>query len=100
MKFILFQTLKLFYHAYQEEYKEEKPFLGNLAENEHVTGALTLHHLKVPYIMYRVHRHYTSMLLNETAQVVYGCKVVQYIRWFGCFCHSKKISELSLTCKV
>ena len=80
MKFILFQTLKLFYHAYQEEYKEEKPFLGNLAENEHVTGALTLHHLKVPYIMYRVHRHYTSMLLNETAQVVYGCKVVQYIR--------------------
>ncbi|CAK8690721.1 unnamed protein product [Clavelina lepadiformis] len=62
------ETLKLFYHSYQEEYKEEKPFLGNLAENEHVSKALTLHHLKLPYIMYRVHRHYTSLMLNSTVQ--------------------------------
>ena len=63
------QTLKLFYHSYQEEYKEEKPFLGNLAENDHVSGALTLHHLKVPSIMYKVHRHYVSLQLNDTIQV-------------------------------
>nr|CAB3230901.1 chondroitin sulfate synthase 1-like [Phallusia mammillata] len=62
------ETLKLFYHSYQEEYTEEKPFLGNLAENDHVSRALTLHHIKVPYIMYRVHRHYTSLLLNSTIQ--------------------------------
>nr|XP_002131640.1 chondroitin sulfate synthase 1-like [Ciona intestinalis] len=62
------ETLKLFYHSYQEEYTEEKPFLGNLAENDHVNKALTLHHIKVPYIMYRVHRHYTSIMVNATVQ--------------------------------
>lgn len=64
------ETLKLFYHSYQEEYTEEKPFLGNLAENIHVEKAITLHHVKVPYIMYKIHRHFTSMLLNSTSQAI------------------------------
>ncbi|XP_039255797.2 chondroitin sulfate synthase 1-like [Styela clava] len=64
------ETLKLFYHSYQEEYTEERPFLGNLAENVHLQKAITLHHVKVPYIMYKIHRHFTSLLLNSSTQEI------------------------------
>lgn len=64
------ETLKLFYHSYQEEYTEEKPFLGNLAENVHVEKAITLHHVKLPYIMYKIHRHYMSLLLNASTHSI------------------------------
>lgn len=68
------QTASLFYHAYQEEYKEEKPFLGNLFDNDHVQPSLTLHHLKVPRIMYLVHRHFNAITQRSTAQVCYAFK--------------------------
>lgn len=74
--------MKLFYHSYQEEYTEEKPFLGNLAENKHIEQAITLHHVKVPYIMYRIHRHFAIGKLNESLYDINQLKSkLQYINY-------------------
>jgi len=43
--------------------------MGILKENVHVDRALTLHHLKLSYIMYKVHRHYNMLQLAESDQV-------------------------------
>jgi len=52
------ETLKLFYHSYSTHYTEDRPFQGNLPENEFLDSAVTLHYLKLPHIMYSVHRYF------------------------------------------
>ncbi|XP_077988475.1 chondroitin sulfate synthase 3-like [Glandiceps talaboti] len=62
------EFLDLFYHAYDQDFKEEKPYTGSLQNNQHVERALTLHYAKEPHIMYRLHRYYVTQQLNKVTQ--------------------------------
>ncbi|XP_019641054.1 PREDICTED: chondroitin sulfate synthase 1-like [Branchiostoma belcheri] len=61
---------ELFYHAYEEEFSEDRPFTGNLQKNRHLVKSLTLHHMKDPHVMYQVHRHFTTAAMNTTEQEI------------------------------
>ncbi|CAH1255362.1 CHSY1 [Branchiostoma lanceolatum] len=64
------ELTELFYHAYEEEFSEDRPFTGNLQKNRHLVKSLTLHHMKDPHVMYQVHRHYTKAAMNTTEQEI------------------------------
>ena len=61
--------MKLFYHSYSSDFNEDRPFQGNLLENEFLKKAVTLHYLKLPLLMYRVHRHYNVVKHLKAAEV-------------------------------
>jgi len=62
------ETMKLFYHSYSSDFNEDRPFQGNLLENNFLKNAVTLHYLKLPLLMYRVHRHYNVIKHLEMAE--------------------------------
>ncbi|XP_078620120.1 chondroitin sulfate synthase 1-like [Branchiostoma floridae x Branchiostoma japonicum] len=64
------ELTELFYHAYEEEFSEDRPFTGNLQKNRHLVKSLTLHHMKDPHVMYQVHRHYAKSAMNTTEQEI------------------------------
>jgi len=60
------EALSKFYHAYDGDFRGESPFMDtNLDENEHVNGAYTLHHVKQPWIMFKLHRHFLKRSLKK-----------------------------------
>ena len=61
--------MKLFYHSYSSDFNEDRPFQGNLLENNFLKNAVTLHYLKLPLLMYRVHRHYNVIKHLKMAEV-------------------------------
>merc|ERR1712110_45355 len=58
------ESLKRFYHAYDGTFSGMAPFTEkNLELNENVQNAYTLHHVKQPWIMYKLHRHFIKRYL-------------------------------------
>jgi len=53
------ESFKRFYHAYDGTYSSFSPFIDRpMDEQEALETAVTLHHVKVPWIMHKLHRHF------------------------------------------
>ena len=66
------EGIKRFHHAYDGTFKGTHPYSDNdLDENNEIKDSMTLHHIKVPWIMYKVHRFF---LKRQLVLVENGCK--------------------------
>ena len=60
------EGIKRFHHAYDGTYKGTYPYSDDdLENNEKVRNAMTLHHVKIPWIMYKIHRYFLKKSLHQ-----------------------------------
>lgn len=60
------EGIKRFHHAYDGTYKGTYPYSEeDLDENTEIKDSMTLHHVKVPWVMYRIHRYFLKRNFNN-----------------------------------
>lgn len=60
------EGIKRFHHAYDGTYKGTYPYSDDdLDNNSEVKNAMTLHHVKIPWIMYKIHRYFLKKSLHQ-----------------------------------